>query len=209
MQLCHCSSGVSCIPIVGALDASATVFVAHTRDSGSVRSQKPLCCLSCFPRICCLTCYRHVQGQHYRAAGGAPQAHEGAQCRHLQYEPWPSNAKRPLIHVQWSRPKTATRASTLLLATPVEVNSPAASRSTPIDSLQNTLAASRARPATQSSRTTRPPYPPTDATSTKLRSSSTATGSCSSRVSRMFQLSKSGQWTVLRGARSLLWIPEW
>ena len=93
-------------------------------------------------------------------------------------KPRSSNAECPLTHVQWCRPKTATRASTLPLATPVEVRSPAASRSTPIDFLQHISAALLALLATQSLHTTRPPYLPTDATSIRPRSSWTATGSC-------------------------------
>lgn len=78
--------GVHCIPIVGALYASATVLVAHTRDCSSVRGQKPVSHHSSFPRICRPACHRHVQSRHHWTAGGAPQAHEGAQCRYLQYQ---------------------------------------------------------------------------------------------------------------------------
>ena len=78
--------GVSCVPIVGALYASAKVFVTHTCDSSSACSQEALHYLSSFSRVCCPTCYRYVQGRHHRAVGGAPQAYEGAQCRYLQYQ---------------------------------------------------------------------------------------------------------------------------
>ena len=71
-------------------------------------------------------------------------------------KPWSSNARHVLIPSQWYRPKIATRANTSPLATPVEVRSLVASRSTPIDSLQHTLAASRALLATLSLHTTRP-----------------------------------------------------
>lgn len=93
-------------------------------------------------------------------------------------KPQPSNAECQLTHMQWYHPKTATRASTLPPATPVEVRSPATSRSIAIDALQNISVASRAQLATQSSRTTRLPYLPTDATSTRLKSNWIATGNC-------------------------------
>lgn len=85
-------------------------------------------------------------------------------------QPYASIAQAPLTHVQWYHLKTATRASILLLATPVEVRFPAVSRSTPIDFLQHTSAVSLAPLVTQSSHTIRPLYRPTDDTSTRLRS---------------------------------------
>lgn len=63
-------------------------------------------------------------------------------------KPQSSNAKHVLTHMQWCHPKTAIKANTSPLATPVEVRSPAAFRSTPIDSLQHTSAASLAPLAT-------------------------------------------------------------
>lgn len=92
--------------------------------------------------------------------------------------PWPSIAESLLTHMQWSHPKTATRANTLPLATPVEVRPPTATRNAPIDTPQNTSAVLLAQLAMQSSHTTRPPCRPTDAISTRPRSSWTATGSC-------------------------------
>ena len=121
-------------------------------------------------------------------------------------KPWSSNPRHVLTRTQWYRPKIATRANTSPLATPVEVRSPAASRSTSIDSLQHISVASRALLATPSLHTTRPLYLQTDATSTRLRRSWTATGSCSSRASRMSRLSRSGQLIAWRVARSLPWI---
>jgi|SRR5690242_10427613 len=118
-------------------------------------------------------------------------------------KPRSSNAEHSLTHMQWCHPKTATKASTLPLATPVEVRSPAACHSTPIDFLQHISAASLALRAMQSLRTIRLPCPPTDDTSTRLKSNSTPTGSSLSRASRMFRPSRNGPWIGWREARSL------
>lgn len=107
-------------------------------------------------------------------------------------QPCSSTAETSLTYVQWYHLKTATRASTLLLATPAEVRFSAVSLSTPIDFPQHTLAVSPVRLDTQSSHTTRPLYRRTDDISTRPRSSWTATGSCSSRASRMYRLFKNG-----------------
>jgi hypothetical protein len=66
--------------------ASATLPAAHTRDSSSSCSQiLPQSHPPHPPRLCCPPCHRHVQSRHHRAPGQAPQAHERAQCRHIQY----------------------------------------------------------------------------------------------------------------------------
>ena len=66
--------------------APATLSAAHTRDSSSsCRQTQPHLFSPHPPRLCCPPCHRHVQSRHHRAPGEAPQAHERAQCRRIQY----------------------------------------------------------------------------------------------------------------------------
>lgn len=118
-----------------------------------------------------------------------------------------SNPGGPLTHMQWFHPKTATRANTLPLATPVEVRPPAAPRCAPIDPLQHTSAALLAQPATPLSHTTRLHCQLMGATSIRPRSNSMATGSSLSRASRMSRRFKTGLRTEWKEERLLLWTP--
>lgn len=107
-------------------------------------------------------------------------------------QPYSSTAQTSLTQAQWFHLKIATKASTLPLATPVEVRSPAASRNALIDSLQHISAVSPVPLATRLLHTIRLLYRLTGDTSTRLRSSWTATGSCSSRASKMYRQFKNG-----------------
>jgi hypothetical protein len=60
-------------------DAHTPVTTAHT-----CRRQTRIACHTRIPLLARSACYRNGQSRHHRAALAAAQAHEGAQCRHLQ-----------------------------------------------------------------------------------------------------------------------------
>jgi hypothetical protein len=150
-----------------------TPVTAHT-----CRRQTRIACLPRIPLLSRPACYRHGQSQHHRAPLAAAQAHERAQCRHLQYARRPECWKVANDYVvvpsedshqsEYIAPCDARRGQSPRTCR----------RAAYIDPLQHTSAASLAPPATQSSRTRRPRSQPTGATSTRPRSSWTATGSC-------------------------------
>lgn len=194
----------------GSPHAACPLSAAPTRHSDSLCSCPSQHSHRQSPTLVALAaCARHGQSGHHRPACGPPHSHEGAQCRHLQYDCYrPITDAPPADQTQWFRPKTATKANTLRPVMPAEVSAllPVGSTLPSIanrEALQHTSAASLVRQDTPSSHSTKPPLPPTGATSTRLRSSLTAIGSFSSKAYKTSLPSTNGR--SIRSTRPRSW----